>query len=77
MNKLIEEIAIASGMEDNFGVNTLTGDSIEDFAVRIILQCIVQCRGVGDASEAITDDVRFKNVTNSCERMIKMRFGMD
>jgi len=76
MNKKIEELAIYSGMEDNCSVDTLLGADIEKFAMQIIMECISQCRGVGDVAEATTDDERFKNVTKSCERMIKMRFGM-
>jgi hypothetical protein len=45
-----------------------------------VKECISQCQGVGSVVEAMYDGEearRFKAVADSCERMIKERFGVE
>ena len=77
MNKRIKELALQAGGSHYPDVNS---KQLETFAELIMLDCISQCRGVGNVIEAMytgEEARRFKAVADSCEQMIKERFGVE
>lgn len=83
MNNRIPEIIEQSDfskyndLDDTYVVHR---NELIDFARQVIQDCIVQCRGAGSAIDAIYSGEqarRFKSVSDNCERLIKLRFGVN
>lgn len=79
MNEEIAKIAKDCGLYIAYDNKAVTDKELELFAEEIILNCISQCRGVGNVIDSLYDNEearRLKAVADSCERMIKLRFGV-
>jgi len=85
MNERIREL-MGNTLDEKFAGTWSTMDMqdlakfSERFAELIMLDCISQCRGVGSLIKAMYEGeeaYRFKSVADTCEKMIKQRFGVE
>ena len=78
--KSVLEFAYTNIGEEPTSKSFFDGIVAGKFAELIVQDCIAQCKNVGNVIDATYDGeeaYRFKSVADTCEKMIKQRFGIE